>query len=73
MAWALVNIEVVPLVVGSWVNEGLMQQYVTQEINAVIGTICNLITYDGTSTYTPPAGYKLEQVPDNVIIGDTGY
>lgn len=38
-----------------------------------VGTIINIINYDGISQYTPPAGSKLEQVPDAANIGDTGY
>lgn len=32
-------------------------------------TIVNLISYDGVSPFTPPAGHTLEQVPDGVGIG----
>ena len=73
MSFALVNIIEVPLITGQWEGEGLATKYVTQEITAIIGTICNLIAYDGVAAYTPPSGYKLEQVPDTAKVGDTGY
>lgn len=46
-------------------------QWVTE--TAQPGTIVNIISYDGTSPYTPPEGTKLEQVPTSANIGDTGY
>lgn len=49
-------------IVGDWVTE-----------EVPIGTIINLIVYDGGTDYTPPEGTKLEQVPLTANIGDTGY
>jgi hypothetical protein len=38
-----------------------------------VGLICNIIMYDGESEYTPAAGLRLTQVPDEARIGDPGY
>ena len=73
MAYALVNINPVALIVGSWQGTGFDGKYIENEITANPGTICNLIAYDGVALYTPPSGYKLEQVPDTAKVGDTGY
>ena len=43
---------------------------VNTSFNAVLGTITNIINYDGISPYTPPANCSLVQVADTVQIGD---
>lgn len=37
------------------------------------GTVVNIIVYEEGADYTPPDGTRLEQVPDNTQIGDTGF
>lgn len=42
----------------------------TDENIAPIGTIVNIIVYDGMAQYEPPPGMTLSQVPDETHIGD---
>lgn len=65
MQWALIN--TAPMDVWMWVDN------VWSEVSCIIGTIVNLISYDGSSPYDLPDNTKLEQVPDDAKIGDTGY
>lgn len=72
MQWALVATAEQPL--SYWApNSDPTQSATWETITASIGTIVNLIVYDGVSEYTPPENTKLEQVPDDAKIGDTGY
>lgn len=73
MAWALVNTDPVPLTYSEWQGEGLNAKIVVNNITAVPGTICNLVSYDGVSPYTPAENYRLKQVPDNAKVGDAGF
>ena len=73
MIWALVNTIPVQLTLTTIDGVSPSQTIVKQTSTAIIGTICNLIAYDGSSSYLPLGGYKLEQVPDTAQIGDTGY
>lgn len=34
------------------------------------GIVINVIEYNGTSLYTPPAGVSLQQVDESINIGD---
>ena len=71
MNWALIATSAQPLtyyVNGQNMNPG---QWMTT--TATIGTIVNLIAYDGVSAYTVPEGTALKQVPDQAQIGDAGY
>ena len=72
MAYALVNTVPVQLNTGSWEGEN-PAVWVPKTITASVGTICNLISYDGISVYTPPEGYRLLEVPEDAKVGDTGY
>lgn len=36
------------------------------------GTVVNIITYDGNSTYSPPISTKLKQTTSDIQIGDEG-
>ncbi len=74
MQWALVNTVTMELIVQAWRTDvmGNPESY-WNTIEAIPGTIVNLIVYDGVSPYTPPDGTRLEQVPDSAQIGDTGY
>jgi hypothetical protein len=69
MKWALVNTVEVPLTIGVVSGEGMNQKYTLEEIKAKIGTICNLIVYDGKATYVPELGFELQQLSDNAVIG----
>lgn len=73
MAWALVSTIEMTIPVGEWVGSGMQAQYIITNMDAPIGTIINLIAYDGESPYTPPEGTKIEEVPDTAKVGDTGY
>lgn len=67
MSWALI---------ATTEQELTLFNQATQEWQTIMvqpGTIVNLIVYDGVSPYEPPTNTKLEQVPDNAEIGDTGY
>ena len=73
MTWALVNTFEVPLIIRTLVQGVTSQEWQEETISAVVGTICNIIAYDGVSPYTAPENYKLRQVPNSAKIGDTGY
>lgn len=77
MQWALVATEEQPFtyyVMPTYDDNYMMVSdgYYTT-ITAPVGMILNLIVYDGGAEYTPPAGMKLVQVPDDAKIADTGY
>ena len=72
MQWALVATAEQTL--SYWVPNVDPTQTATWETATVeVGTIVNLIEYDGVSEYTPPDNQALMQVPDDAKIGDTGY
>jgi len=76
MAWALVNTEPKNLMLDVWTpqeNPMAPPIFSREEVEVKIGTICNLIVYDGVSKYTPAEGYKLVEVPDDAKMGDNGY
>ena len=70
MQYALVNTTSTIIQLGHWEGEGITSQYVVAPIEVVPGTICNLISYDGSSTYVPEDGFELREVPDSAQIGD---
>jgi hypothetical protein len=70
MAYALVTLEETTMLI--WVLD-VNENWVFQSIVAPAGSIRNLIAYDGLSEYTPPAGARLEIVPDTARMGDPGY
>lgn len=43
-------------------------EWVTETVS--VGTVLNLIVYDGVSEYTPPEGSRLAEIEDNYAIGD---
>lgn len=43
-------------------------QWVTQIVP--VGTVLNLIVYDGESEYIPPEGSMLDEIEDSYAIGD---
>lgn len=41
----------------------------SEMVKVPVGSIVNIIAYDGVKPYTPPAGCKLVQVADDANIG----
>jgi hypothetical protein len=68
MQWALIATEEQQIPDPNWDGRGEREM-----VTAIVGEIVNLIAYDGTSPYTPPSGTRLEQVPNDAKIGNTGY
>ena len=67
MNWALIATVAQPLTyysnsIGDWIKT-----------EVIIGTVINIIVYDGVSEYSPPAGTRLAQITNTANIGDTGY
>lgn len=77
MTWALISTVVQELsywskpTLDAEGNTIVGPQWVTESVP--IGTILNLVVYDGLTEYTPPNGTRIAQVPDTAAIGDTGY
>lgn len=82
MKWALVTL--VPKNI--WVEVVISEERVDGEgatytqyipklesVNKPIGTIADIIEYDGVSEYIAEADFELKQVPDSAKIGDEGY
>jgi hypothetical protein len=77
MQWALVATQTQSLTIYNQpimdINNIVITPGSFSTIQAIPGTILNFIVYDGVAAYNPPTGMKLEQVPDNAKIGDTGF
>lgn len=73
MAWALVN--TIEMQFKNHFDEIIndIPKKVFKEITAEVGTIINLIVYDGIAPYIAEEGFKLIEVPDTAKLGDTGY
>lgn len=75
MAWAIVNTVEMEVNIARYegVDEYGFAKLVKKPQFPKPGMIINMILYDGESDFTPPAGTKLVEVPDDAKIGDTGY
>ena len=70
MAYGLISTE--EMEISLWVlNE--MEDYDYKTYVTPAGTVMDLVMYDGESKYEAPKGYRLDKVPDEANIGDTGY
>lgn len=66
MLYAIVNN--IPEILSYWKN--VDGTFVWTEEEVVSGTVINLIEYNGSDEYEPPANYSLMLIGDGAVIGD---